>query len=55
MLIAFPNGLAISKVRDSEVGISPTAFLRYLVISEVPIVRSSDGINIMFKAPFSEL
>ena len=49
MLIAFPNGLSMSKVRDSAPGISPTASFNKLVISDVPMLLSSDGINNTFR------
>ena len=55
ILIAFQNGDAISKVSDSEVGISPTASLKKFAISDVPMDLSSEGIIIIFNDPFSLL
>ena len=53
--IGFPKGPATANERVSVPGISPTASFRCFVISDVPILLSSDGSRIIFKELFSEL
>jgi len=55
MLIALPKGPATSNDKDSDPGISPTASFKKFVMSDVPILLSSEGNNIILRAAFSEL